>query len=575
MSISVDVPLVVGFLRQAIMDGVPPWPLQLLVVAVAVLSVGVLYRQYRPSGAVARRLRSRLLLGVPWGTLLAVTFLLAIYLFVQGAYSGDIFDPQAPVTYPFIASSFEYPLGIVTAAFSHGNFNHFLGNAISLVVFGSICEYAVGHFPQQRGTQAGSDWRQSPYVRPLAMLVGIVLAGLVLAATTPGRIIGFSGVGYALAGFALLVRPLTAVAGVLAVDVLRLLYNAFTTPVSTFSSGGLGTRTVWFADVSAIGHFLGFLVGVLVAVAYLRRRGTSSPRIRVFAAVLTYGLVQQLWLVYWPAGNGQFVLHRAAGVALVFTLTTVVILAISERKPLLPTGDSGPSKSTVATAGVVTVVLSCALAGVALNTTTFEGTDLPNDPVEVRDYQIGYAENVTDQLYSVDVPLVDVPQIEDQTDVETSGVIVLSERRHVWDLHTTADRLAASGVARVRVGGVGWRETVWVTRTTWTVVGGEQTYRVSLYPPNRQPRLAYTSESATAEAIIANRSITLRPVGTDFEIEVSRNNQTLGVAALPEDGGNVTVGDIQFDRRGRNLFANYDGTRVRIANKKIPPLRRN
>ena len=575
MSISVDIPLVVGFLRRAIMDGVPPWPLQLLVVAAAVLSIGVLYRHHRPNGAIARRLRSRLLLGVPWGTLLAVAFLLAVYLFVQGAYSGDIFDPQAPVTYPFVAYSFEYPLGIVTAAFSHQNFNHLLGNAISLVVFGAICEYAVGHFPHQRGTQAGGDWRSSPYGRPLAIFLVILLSGLALTVATPGPIIGFSGVVYALAGFALLVRPLSAVAALLATDVLRLLYNAFTTPVSAFATGGLGTRTVWFADISAIGHFLGFLVGVLVAVAYLRRRESSPSRSLVFGAVLTYGLVQQLWLVYWPAGDGQFVLHRAAGVALVFGVATVVVLAIGEREPLVPTGESVPSKSTLARTGLVTVVLSCALAGVALNTTTFEGTDLPNDPVEVRDYQIGYAENVTDQLYSVEVPLVDLPQIEAQTAVETSGVIVTSERRHVWDVHTTADRLAQSGVARVRVGGVGWRETVWVTRTTWTVVGGEQTYRVSLYPPDSQPRLAYTSEPATAEAIIANRSITLRPAETDFEIAVSRNTETLGVAAMPEDGGSVTVGDIRFDRRGRNLFANYDGTRVRIANKKIPPLRRN
>jgi membrane associated rhomboid family serine protease len=318
MSISVDVPLVVGFLRRAILEGVPLWPWQLLLIAIAVVSAGVLYRQVRPSGRVGRRLRSRLLLGIPWGTALTVAFLLAVYLFVQGAYSGDIFSPQPPVTYPFYASSFEYPLGIVTASFAHGGFGHFLGNAIALAVFGSICEYAVGHFPQRRGAQEGTDWRTSPYLRPLAIFVGFVLAGLALAVTTPGPVIGFSGVIYGLAGFALLVRPLSAVVGILGVEILRLLYSAFTTPVSTFTSGGLGTRTVWFADVSAIGHFLGFLVGVLVAVVYLRSRNTSPSRSRVFGAVLVYGLTNQLWLVYWPAGNGQFVLHRAAGVALVF-----------------------------------------------------------------------------------------------------------------------------------------------------------------------------------------------------------------------------------------------------------------
>jgi len=575
MSISVAVPLVVGFLRRAIMDGEPLWPWQLLLIAIAVISVGVLYRQQRPNGRVARRLRSRLLLGVPWGTLIAVVFLLAVYLFVQGAYSGDIFDPRGPVTYPFYASSFEYPLGIVTAAFSHGSFNHFLGNAIGLVVFGSICEYAVGHFPATSGSQAGRNWRSSPYLRPLAGFLGIVVIGLTMAATIPGSIIGFSGVIYALAGFALLVRPLTTLAGILAVDVLRLLYNAFNTPVSIWTSGRIGQQTVWFVDVSAIGHFFGFLVGVLAAVVYLRSREEHPSRSRIFGSVVVFGLLNQLWLVYWAAGNGQYVLHRAGGVALVFVLATVVVLAIDETGPLLPAGDTIPSTSTLARTALAILLLSCAFGGVALNTTTFEGTDLPNDPVEVRDYQIGYTENVTDQLYSVDVPLVDLPWIEEQTDVEASGVIVLSERRHVWDIHTTADRLANSGVARVRVGGIGWRETVWATRTTWTVVGGSETYRVRLYPPDGQPRLAYTSAPATAEAIIANRSITLRPAGTDFEIAVARENETLGVATMPQDGGNATVGDIRFDRRGRSLYANYEGTRVRIANKKIPPLRRN
>ena len=107
------------------------------------------------------------------------------------------------------------------------------------------------------------------------------------------------------------------------------------------------------------------------------------------------------------------------------------------------------------------------------------------------------------------------------------------------------------------------------------MVGGAETYRVQLYPPDAEPRLAFASDPATAEAVIDNRSIALRPSGTDFEIAVSRNNETLGVETLPDDGANTTVGAIRFERRGRNLYAASDGTRLRIANKKIPPTRRD
>ncbi|MEF8883318.1 MAG: rhomboid family intramembrane serine protease [Halapricum sp.] len=564
---------------ETLIDAVPLWAMQLLLVAAAAVSVIVCFRLVDSRGRWPRRIRSRLLVGVPWGTLLTLLFLLGMFLFVQGAYDGAIFDPRQPVTYAFTAWAYEYPLGVLTAAFSHGSFNHFLGNAIALAVFGTIAEYGYGHFPTDRGQQIEYGSRDGPYLRSVGFFLALLAVGLATAAFTPGPIIGFSGVVYALAGFALIVRPLTTVAGLLMTDVLSNLYSAFTNPITT-QSPSVRYIDVWFADISVAGHLLGFLIGVLVGIALWRRRDETERTARLWIGVVVFGLIQGLWLVYWPLGNEEFALFRGVGVGFVFLVAAVVVVATAwPSRPLIPWPsrvperiiDEMPSRGRFAAALLVVSVLSLSIAGFVTHLATVDSTELPNDPVQIQDYQVGYSENVTNQLYSV----VDVPMIDQASTVQASGVIVYSERRSVWQVATSTSRLASNGYTRVTVGGVGWRETVGVTRTGWSVVGGDDAYRVRLYPPDDDPRLAFASEPATAEVVVANRSISLRPAGTDFEIVVERDNETLGIANVPAAGSNVTVADLRFERVDRNLYASYDGTRVRVANKKVPPTRRD
>jgi membrane associated rhomboid family serine protease len=577
MNVSVGAILVAGFLRRAVFEGDPLWLWQVLLLVTAAVSVVVLYRIAAPGGRWARQLRSRLLLGIPWGTLTILLFLLGVFLFVQGAYSGDIFDPRQPVTYAFTSWSYDYPLGVLTAAFSHGSFGHFFGNVVALAVFGSITEYAYGHFPLERGAQPHRSPGRSPYVRPLVFVGVVLFISLVTAAFSPGPIIGFSGVVYALAGFAIVYRPLSALAGVLLVDVVRLLYNAFTSPIQTYSPS-VQSIGVWFADIAVLGHLLGFVVGVGLAFALLWSRDEHPVPGRIWIAAVVFGLVQNLWLVYLPLDNSRYLLLRSVGVAFVFLVAAVVLVGVTRpSRPAIPwpsrvpstVRDSLPSRGEVATGIVIVSLLSLSMAGAATNLRSVDSIALPNDPVEIRDYQVGYSENVSNEIYSLDVP-----GLSQGETVQSSGVIVYSEQRHVWQVATSTSRLASNGVSRVVVGGVGWRETVWVTRTGWSVVGGAETYRVRLYPPDDEPRLAFASAPATAEAVIDNRSITLRSSGTDFEIAVSRDNETIGVGTMPTDGANTTVGAIRFERHGRNLYAAADGTRLRIANKKIPPTRR-
>src|SRR6056297_2629620 len=87
-------------------------PVRPLVVVLAVLATGVAVRRLVGTRLTAP-LRRRLLLGVPWGTLLTITGVLAVYLFVQGAY----WHSDLLVT-PFRTWSYFYPVGLLLGAFS-------------------------------------------------------------------------------------------------------------------------------------------------------------------------------------------------------------------------------------------------------------------------------------------------------------------------------------------------------------------------------------------------------------------------------------------------------------------------
>lgn len=564
---------------EAFTHGQPPWPMQLLLLVAALVSLFVWHRLTGSADRLGRRLRSRLLLGVPWGTLLVGLFLLCVFLFVQSAYSGDIFDPRQPVTYAFTAWSYQYPLGVLTAAFSHTGFNHLFGNVVSFLVFGSIAEYGARHFPTERGTQAFRSPMTNPFGRILTFVGVVLVVGLLTAAFSPAKIIGFSGVVYAAAGFALIVRPLTTIGGILLVDFLSNLYNTFSNPVSTWAPG-THFVSVWFADIAVLGHLLGFGIGVVLGVWILRRREATPAVSRLWAGTILFGLLQGLWLAYLPLGNGRYRLYRAVGAAFIFLAAAVVVVAAEgPTRPLLPWPDafSGdlrdamPSRGQTATLLLFTALVALAGAGVVVHLGSVGTTELPNNPVRVRDYQIGYSENVTNQIYSV----VDVPYLEQETKIPASGVIVYNRKRNVWSVAASTSQLKSNGAARVVVGGVGWRETVVATRTGWSVVGGDQTYHVLLYPPGGNPHLAYTADPATAEAIIANRTVTIRAKRRRFDIALGTGNETVGVVGMPNAGANATLGDFRFERRGRKLYVSHNGTIIRIAKKVVPPVRKN
>ncbi|WP_135662774.1 rhomboid family intramembrane serine protease [Halorhabdus rudnickae] len=560
---------------RSLVESVPLLAWQVVLIGAVAVSVAVLYRVARPGGRWGERFRSRFVLGLPWGTLLGLGVVVCVYLFVQGGW-GHQYDP---VSLPFRATSYAYPLGVLLAGFSHLGWGHLLGNLFSGLVYGSIAEYAWSHYPTERGSQSFATRLSSPFVR-IGLFVGsIVLAGLVTAAFSWGPIIGFSGVVYTLAGFAIVFYPVATAVAVAGWSHLWHLWGAFVDPYS-IAEPAVRYSGVGWANTAVQGHAFGFLIGVLVAAIVIRRRERSASPGRIWLATMIYTLANGLWSIYWYLGNDQYVRFEGIGTALLFVLAGLIVLAAagSDRTLLgrLPGIEVDrrqfplPSGQLLAAGVIVFTLIAMSMVGVAVNLSAPSGTDMPDDAVEIRDYQVAYVENVTNQELAV----VDIPLLDQISEVRTSGVVVYSEQRKLWHQVVSKRALEASGSGQVLLGGVGWRQSVSAYRSGWSVVGGDVTYRVFLRPGGRDERLVYTSEPAIADLTLANRSVAIRPATESFEIGVSRRNETLDARPLPAEGGNVTVGGITFNRSGQQLHATVDGTSLRVASRRVPPTRR-
>ena len=537
---------------QAVAEAVPLWTLG-LAVAFA-LSAGVAYRLADPQGAWGRRVRQRLFLGLPWGTLVVVGGVLGIYLFVQGGLSA----PRNPLVAPFRAWSYTYPLGILTAAFSHANLGHVTGNLVGTLAFAPLAEYAWSHFPTERGSQSFASLGQNPFVRIGVFVLGVVGVGLLTSVFAVGPVIGFSGVVFAFAGFALVYYPIPTVVALAVNDVFRLLYRAVQSPVDPAQAG---TRfiTPYWANVAIQGHAIGLLFGVLLGALVASRRGHRPDPGRLWLAVVVFAVAQSLWAVYWFLGGGRYVLFRAGGAILVFLLAALLAAALTaSRRPLLARIDLDRREAAVGLLLSVTIALSV----VAVPTNLVAVSDDPFDSgVEMRDYTVTYAENTPDQYVSP----FDVGLFGEASQVNTSGVLLVSERRDVFQTVVPKSRLAFSGDTEVLVGGLGWRESVGVNLSVWRPVGNDSVYRVFLEPPDGEREFAYSSPPSIAESRVAGRQARFVPVETGFHLQVRRGNESLGRTPIPSAGTNVTTGGLTFNRTADRLYAIRNETRVRIA----------
>ncbi|AQL41378.1 hypothetical protein BV210_01005 [Halorientalis sp. IM1011] len=555
-----------GALQISLVSEIPGWVWTLGVLASVLLSLGLVFRLERPRGHWGHALRRRFVLGVPWGTLLTVAGVAAVYLFVQGGLD----HPRNPVALPFHAWSYFYPLGMVAAPFSHAGLNHVTGNLQATLLFAPIAEYAWGHFPRSRGSQSFAGLRTNPFVRMLAVPVVAVGVGLLTGAFSWGPVIGFSGVVFAFAGFALASYPITTVVALAGSQVLGLLLRALRSPITVAGSETVISTPGW-AQVAIQGHAFGLLVGLLLGGYLAYRRDRLPAPARLWLATVIFAVFQALWAVYVPVSGGRFVLFRGVGVVIVFLFAVVATAAVAapgDRTLLSTLSIPGTAREVVVdlrTRELAVIVLGATLVAFALVAAVTNLILL--DPavsggVSVDDYTVTYAENVTHQYYSA----FGLGVFGDG-EFNTSGVIVASDERNFFWTTVTKGELAFHGDRTVVLGGPGTRETVVANRTGWNPVGNESAYSVSLRHGDDR-RLAFSSPPTTARPRIAGRQVTIAPADGGFDLLVGNGSARLGRTEIPSVGSNRTAGGLTFNRTGDGeLFAARNDTRVRIAGR--------
>ncbi|WP_440765117.1 rhomboid family intramembrane serine protease [Natronorubrum sp. DTA7] len=605
--------------------------LPIVTVATVLLSVAVVSRLHRTDARWGDVTRSRLVMGVPWGSLIVIALVWCVYLFVQDGITAF----SDPVTIPYRAYSYFYPLGMLTASFSHAGPNHILGNLAAAVVVAPIAEYAWGHYPDgreadssdtdRRGADPVDSWRTNPWIRALLVFPLIVVAITILTSLFAlGPVIGFSGVVFAFAAFALVHYPIATIVGVLGVQgVLLTLYRALRNPIGVYVAEPSAPSAPSWAGIAIQGHALGFFIGLVLGIALLRRRGRRPDALRIWIAILIFGFAQGLWQIYWFGGGNVFYLYQGPGVLIVTVLALVVTVAITaSERPVVParlsrrfargrrppsesavarpvelarnSGDGGDSDATALTAPLerigeiaatsdardsgrlsdvgrrqaaftLVIVVLAVLAGMAIPVNFFvlDGEAASSDAaVEIEDYTIQYAEDVEYELVSP----VRIGPLSDAVALDASGVIVASEERQLWVEVVPARQLEFSGEESIAVGGPGWRETVHVERTGWEPVGNDSVYQVEIWAEGDEPQLAHESNGSRADVRIDDRNVTISSVDGEFTLEVeSTETGDVETAPLPESNESTAASGLTFEREDDTVYAAADGTRIAIA----------
>lgn len=521
-------------------------------------------------------LRNRFLWGLPWGTLVVGTVLVFVYLVVQNA-AGRWTEP---LVIPFTSWSYSHPLGVFLGPLSHIGPEHLLDNLLGVLVFGSVVEYIYDHKrvvgsrdddkrerntrdddTDEAETRTESDWTNRIHTRPSVRALvlfpaGAVLAGFLASLFSWGPTIGFSNVVYAFAGFALVRFPLGTVVVVSVREALGVVSRALDQPFLATSVSSASEP--WFVDTAVQGHIFGLLLGVAAAVITLSARDETLPSpVRLWAGLVLFGLVQSLWLVWWSRGTG-YVLARGLGVLVVLCLATVVVCGFVLAVGNVRQGDTVGSPHV----GIVILLVPLSLmAGIAIpiNATADVTTPTGAETVDVHGYEVTYVDEARNQRLA---PFAAVTDTEPPT---TSGVLVVDSDRGVWTRAVDSSTLEASGTATIRLGGLGWERTVFAVRRSWQAVGGEVTSQVWLNPRDGGFHRVYSSQPARATAVVAGYTLSLLPDGIRFKLEVSRDNETVRTATVPNRGQSVTVGTLEIRREGETLVAVTNQSRVPIA----------
>jgi len=338
---------------------------------VAALGLSAVLMQSVDPGSIGERLRRRWLLGLPWGTLLTVCLVVGWYCLGQGGLDHW----YEPLEVPFTAWSYLYPLGWLTAAFSHSGPGHLIGNVFGTLAFAPIVEYTIGHYPRRRGATSFGHVRDNPYARAIGFPLGVVAVGVLATLVSWMPLVGFSGVVFAFAGFALVTRPITALLAVLAQRGARTAFQAIRSPVVPESAGRSFSQP-WWAETAVQGHLVGLFVGIALAAGWCWWRSTRPDPRRLFVGVVLFGFAQAIWALWWYRGPSSYVLHQGAGVALVLLVGLLVALVVPVREQHLF------DEFTTRHVAVFLVLTVLFVGGFGLISTESDATDSFTDDLE-------------------------------------------------------------------------------------------------------------------------------------------------------------------------------------------------
>lgn len=528
---------------MAVADALVVLAWQVLVVGALVGSVWLAVRLTDPDQRIGSVLRGRFYRGVPWGSLLVFGWVIGVYLFVQ----GGLWQPDEPLAIPFSAWSYFYPLGLLFAGFAHVGPSHLLGNLTTALVFAPLAEYVWGHFPEDDARFG------DPRVRPLVFALCVLGVGVATSLFSWGPVIGFSGVVFALIGFVLVRYPLLTVVALAARSAIRTVTGALGEPVAVVEVTA-SVSPPWWYGIAVQGHALGFLIGVLLGVAVLRRRRIEPDPIRVWVGTLLTTLSLSLWAIWWIRGAETYVLYQGLGVVLVLALSVLITTAVTASdRPLR----GRLTRRQAATVALVVPLLAMCLVAVPLNFVAVD--DHPREAAVIAgDYTVFYDEEVENRMFSV----VEIEAFGETTDVTTSGVIVTSPERHAWGQQVSASELETHGEATVRVGGLTWNEAIHVERSGWEV--GDETVYAVWFESDGGRTHAYDSEPTRANAVVDGRTITLLSESGEFFVEVE-SASALERAVIPDDGEIRTVNGLAIGNDDGRLVVSDGASVVPIA----------
>jgi membrane associated rhomboid family serine protease len=315
-------------------------------------------------------------------------------------------------------------------------------------------------------------------------------------------------------------------------------------------------------------------VALLTMAVTVAAAGSREPLPRPFSAFGWVPSRRQLALVwlgvisFLSAGTiaGLAVegdpLWWAAGI-----LVPLAVLSIPAVVALLPERWLG-GPTTGRQAGVVLVVvvtLAVALPSIPLGLLTVDADSAPGTGgVDVRDYQVTYAENATPGQTSL------IDGGNETTPNNQTGVILVSDAREMWTIGSRGAVLEHAGNDTIVVGGVGWREEIAVNRTGWDVVGNDSAYAVDLTVDGETTR-SFATEPKQATARIDNRTAAVAPRPDGFEILVFHDDERVGTAMIPPVNESVRIDGVRFEtwpgEDGDRLVATRGGTEIQVAER--------